>query len=137
MFSELNKYKQNGHFFFTRDQKLSEECNAPELPGVYYILQLRKGKVDLVYIGKSGTLNQNGSFSKQQLKTRINNKQNGTKRQDFFQEIMAENDIDALDIYWFVTFDKNHNDLPAFVEATIMQRYFEIYGCLPEWNKSF
>lgn len=28
-------------------------------------------------------------------------------------------------------------DIPVFVEATIIQRFFEIYGQLPRWNKEF
>lgn len=137
MFDELTKYKHNGHFFFERGQTLSQVCNAPEQAGVYYILMLRKGKIQLVYIGASGTINQKGKFSSQLLRGRLNNKQNGMKRQQFFEEIMLQNEIDALDIYWFVTFDKNHQHIPAYVEALLLQKYYEVYGCLPEWNKEF
>lgn len=137
MFDELDIYKDNGHFFFERGKTLSEVCNAPDKPGVYYIIMLRKGKVQLVYIGASGTINQRGEFSTQLLYGRINNKQNGVKRQQFFEEVMLQNEIDALDIYWFVTFDKNQRHLPAYVEAVLLQKHFDMYGCLPEWNKSF
>ncbi len=137
MFDELTKYKNNGHFFFERGQNLSKVCNAPEQAGVYYILMLRKGKIELVYIGASGTINQNGEFKTELLRGRLNNKQNGTKRQQFFEEIMLQNDIDALDIYWFVTLDKDNQDLPSYVEALLLQIHFEIYGYLPEWNTSF
>ena len=137
MFDELTKYKNNGHFFFERGQTLSQVCNATEQPGVYYILMLRKGKIELVYIGASGTINQQGKFSKQLLKGRINNKQNGVKRQHYFDEIMLQNDIDALDIYWFVTFNEKHQHIRTYVEALLLQKHFEIYECLPEWNKEF
>ena len=137
MFDELKKYKNNGHFFFERGHTLSQVCNAPEQPGVYYILMLRKGKIQLVYIGSSGTVNQKGKFSTQLLRSRLNNKQDGKKRQDFFEEIMLENEIDALDIYWFVTFDEKHRHIPAYVEALLLQKHFDIYGCLPLWNKGF
>src|SRR5260221_3429383 len=137
MFDELTKYKNNGHFFFKRGQTLSQVCNAPEQAGVYYILMLRKGKIELVYIGASGTINQQGKFRSQLLRGRLNNKQNSMKRQQFFEEIMLQNEIEALDIYWFVTVDKNYQHIPSYVEALLMQKHFEIYGCLPEWNKSF
>ena len=137
MFDELKKYKTNGHFFFERGQTLSQVCNAPEQPGVYYTLMLRKGKIQLVYIGASGTINQKGKFSTQLLRGRLNNKQDGKKRQHFFEEIMLENEIDALDIYWFVTFDEKHQHIPAYVEALLLQKHFDIYGCLPLWNKDF
>ncbi len=35
-----------------------------------------------------------------------------------------EENIDALDIYWFVTYDEDHKDLPGFVEAILMQHFF-------------
>jgi hypothetical protein len=53
MFDETKKYKNNGHFFFKNGNQLSEVSkNVPELPGVYYIVRLAKGRVELVYIGK-------------------------------------------------------------------------------------
>ena len=137
MFDELSKYKNNGHFFFERGQTLSKVCNAPEQAGVYYILMLRKGKIELVYIGASGTINQKGEFRTQLLQGRLNNKQNGTKRQQFFEEKMLQMEIDALDIYWFVTFDRENQHIPSYVEAVLLQKHFDIYGYLPEWNKSF
>ena len=137
MFDELTKYINNGHFFFERGQTLSQVCNAPEKAGVYYILMLRKGKIELVYIGASGTINQRGEFSTQLLRGRLNNKQDGKKRQHFFEAIMLENEIDALDIYWFVTFDDKHRHIPTYVEALLLQKHFDIYGCLPQWNKGF
>ena len=137
MFDELTKYQNNGHFIFERGQTLSQVCNAPEKAGVYYILMLRKGKKELVYIGASGTINQRGEFSTQLLRGRLNNKQDGKKRQHFFEATMLENEIDALDIYWFVTFDDKHQHIPTYVEALLLQKHFDIYGCLPQWNKCF
>lgn len=138
MFDELTKYQTNGHFFFQKGDDLSEQSkDVPELPGVYYILSLAKSKLDLVDIGKSGTMLQNGQFKRQSLKGRINNKQEGMKRQLYFEQKIEKENLDGLDIYWFVTYDKYHQDIPGFVEGLILQRYFEIHGCLPPWNKEF
>ena len=138
MFDELKIYREKGHFFFKPGQKLSDVCNAPEKPGVYIIYQLRKGKIELVYIGASGTLNQKGRFGKQLLKVKLTKgKQDGIPRQNYFEQMMIMNDIEALDIYWWVTFDENNQHIPAYVEGILLQRYFEIYGGLPSWNKEF
>ena len=138
MFDETKKYKNKGHFFFKKGNRLSEVSkDVPEMPGVYYILRLAKGKIDLVYTGKSGTITQSGTFKEQLLKGRINNKQDGMKRQEFFDKKMDSENIDGLDIYWFVTMDKGNNDLPGYVEGLLMQRYYEVYGELPLWNKDF
>jgi hypothetical protein len=107
------------------------------LPGVYYILRLSGGKIDLVYIGKSGTILQNGKFKDQGLNGRLNNKQEGMNRLDFFNKKCEEENIKALDIYWFVTFDNKTQDLPGYVEGTILQRHFEVHGKLPDWNKEY
>ena len=137
IFQHLEKYKQ-GHFFFEKGQDLKQQSKeVPSLPGVYYFLRLCKGKVDIVYIGKSGTILNDGSFKKQTLKERINNKQENMKRQQYLNKKIDEEKIDALDIYWFVTFDDNHKDLPAFMEGVLMQEYFDNYGTLPPWNKDF
>jgi hypothetical protein len=138
MFDEIKKYKNWGHFFFQKGDKLFEVSkDVLELPGVYYIIRLARGRVELVYIGKSGTILQNGNLKGQTLRGRINNKQDGIRRQDFFEKKMIEKHIDGLDIYWYVTMDKNHNDLPGYVEGLLMQRHFEMYGKLPEWNREF
>jgi hypothetical protein len=111
--------------------------DVPNLPGVYYIVKLAEAKVSLVYIGKSGTVMNNGKFKDQGINGRLNNKQEGMKREEFFDKKCQEKNIDALDIYWFVTIDKEYNDLPGFVEGTLMQRFYEVYGKLPEWNKEY
>jgi len=138
MFDELEKYKNNGHFFFEKGKALTEVTkDVPNEAGVYIIYKLAGGKIELVYIGKSGTMNQNGTFKEQKLRKRLNNKQDGVTRQDYFENKIATENIDALDIYWYVTFDKNSQDLPAYVEGILLQRYFEIYGALPPWNKDY
>jgi hypothetical protein len=49
MFDKTKKYKNWGHFFFQKGDKLSEvSLEVPELPGVYYIIRLVHGRNDLV-----------------------------------------------------------------------------------------
>lgn len=138
MFDELSKYSNQDHFFFQKGNKLSEVTKeVPEEPGVFCIYRLAKGKIDLVYIGCSGKVLQNGDFKNQMLRSRINNKHGAIKRQEFFKQKFIEEDIDGLDIYWYVTFDEKHADLPSYVKAVLLQRFFEINGRLPEWNEDF
>ena len=76
------------------------------------IVRLSKGRIDLVHIVKSGTIQQKGLFNDQGLNSLLNNKQDGFNRQDFFESQILKENIDALDIYWFVTFDTKYKDLP-------------------------
>lgn len=139
MFDFLENYEQQGHFFFERGDRLSQVSrDVPEAPGVYLIYRLAHGSIDLVYIGKSGTLLQDGSFRNQLLRKRLNNQQEkGIKRQTFFDQKMKEDGIEAFDIYWYVTFDENHFDLPGFVEGQLIQAHFDVFGTLPEWNREY
>lgn len=104
---------------------------VPELPGVYYIMRLARGKIDLIYIGKSGTITQTGVFKEQLLRGRINNKQEGMPRKEFFEKKLGEEQIDGLDIYWFVSLDQTNHDLPGYLEGLLMQRFYERQGKLP------
>lgn len=138
MLDELDKYKNKGHFFFQKRSVLKEiSKDVPNLPGVYYIYRLRKGKIDLVYIGKSGTMLTSGKFKDQLLNKRLNNRQDGIPRQKFFEQKLMEEGSDALDIYWHVTFNEESQDIPSYVEGILLQRHFEIYGRLPEWSKKY
>jgi len=55
MFDELLKYKQTDHFFFKSTDNLREICNAPtDKSGVYMVYALKNGRIELIYIGRSG-----------------------------------------------------------------------------------
>ena len=54
MFDGLNKYKSD-HFFLNLNDNLMLVCNAPtDKSGVYIVYALAKGKIDLIYVGRSG-----------------------------------------------------------------------------------
>ena len=137
MFDELTKYKNNNHFFFTAKEELENVCNAPkDKSGVYIVYELKNGRIELVYIGSSGKVLNNGTIKHRNggLYDRIVNGHQFGKvpRKKSWKQKLIDEKIDALDIYWY---DTGTMDIPAFVEATIMQRFFEIYGRLPRWNK--
>jgi hypothetical protein len=49
MFDEIKKYKNNGHFFFkTGDNLKLISKSVPDLPGVFYIIRLSNGRIELV-----------------------------------------------------------------------------------------
>ena len=141
MFEELEKYKTNGHFFLSETEELKSVCNASiNGIGVYVVYALKGGKIELVYIGSSGKILQNG---KKKIRIGgiadriINGKQFGEpRRKSWKSKIIAEN-IEALDIYWYETFDKKNNDIPSTIEGILIQRFYDIYGVLPKWNKEF
>jgi len=108
MFDELSKYKNNGHLFYkTGDDVLKLSQKLPNEPGVFYILKLAKGKIKLVYIGKSDKTKADNKT----LNALFNDREKGITLHHFFDKKIKEENADALDIYWFVT----DNDSPSEV----------------------
>jgi len=141
MFDELNKYKQNDHFFFKSTDNLEQVCNAPtDKSGVYIIYALKGGRIELIYIDRSGEVKSDGSLSIRKaglggLKDRIvNGKQFGDARRYSWKAQMQNEKIEALDIYWYVTHNDNFVDCPTILKNTLLQKHLDIYGQLPKWN---
>jgi len=132
MFDELNKYEDNNHFFFESKDELAKVCNAPTNKfGGYIVYALERGKVRLVYIGESGEVNTDGI-----KETIVNRHQvNKENRNKIWSEQINKEGIHASDIYWFVTHSEKHLDLPSDIERVLINKYKEIYGELPRWNK--
>jgi hypothetical protein len=141
MFDELDKYEQNDHFFFKPTDNLNSVCNAPtDKSGVYIIYQLKNGRIELIYIGRSGEIKPDGALFIRKtglggLKDRlVNGKQFGEPRRNAWKTIMNYEKIEALDIYWYVTHNDKFIDCPRKIESTLLQKHFDIYGKLPKWN---
>ena len=145
MFDELNKYKINDHFFFTVTDALKDVCNAPtDKNGVYIIYSFKNGKIDVVYIGSSGKKLADGTIKTRKaglggMKDRlVNGHQFGkiSRKKSWPIQMLIEN-IEALDIYWWVTYDEKSKDCPLKIEDVILRKYLKIYGQLPKWNKKY
>lgn len=142
MFDELSKYKSN-HFFLKPNDNLMQVCNAPtDKSGVYIVYALAKGKVELVYIGRSGKKGEDGNIQTRiagcgGIKDRIVNGKhfNRLARRTCWPQQMKLENIEALDVYWYITFDGDNKDFPEDVEGTLLQHHKSLYGRLPRWNK--
>ena len=145
MFDELDKYKNKDHFFFRPEDGLSQVCNAPnDKNGIYLVYALAQGKIELVYIGISGLEQKDGTLKTRKaglggMKDRIvNGHQFGkTPRRISWPIQMLKENIEALDVYWWVTYENELCDFPRTVEEELLKKYFDIYGGLPRWNKRF
>jgi hypothetical protein len=138
MFDQLLKYKNKGSFQFKPTDNLTSVCNAPkDYSGLYVIYALENEKVNLIYIGISGLKGKDGKIShrKDGLRGRfLTGKTNGILRKTYWPQIMLKENIDALDIHWYVTYDGNVKDFPRDLEVELLKQYQSIYGCLPRWN---
>jgi len=145
MFDELEKYEQKDHFFFKASDSLRQVCNAPtNQSGIYIVYALKKGKVELIYIGCSGKIEKDGSMFIRKaglggIKDRlVNGHQFGKipRRISWINQMKLE-DIEALDVYWYSTHNDKYMDCPRNLENTLLKKYYDIYGQLPKWNKGF
>jgi hypothetical protein len=142
MFDELTKYKHN-HFFFKPEDRLMAVCNAPtDESGVYLVYALANGNIELIYIGRSGKKGPNGKIKTRLagcggIKDRIVNGKHFNRvarRKSWPLQMMLEK-IDALDVYWYVTFDEEHQDFPEEVETFLLNKFKQLFGQRPRWNK--
>ncbi|SNS74497.1 hypothetical protein SAMN06295967_12117 [Belliella buryatensis] len=126
MFQEPKKYTDNNHFFFKVGQDLGKVCNAPkDKDGVFKVLELRNGEINLVYIGFS---NSNGLYNE------IVNGAHFDKnpRNIGWTDQLIKDKTDAIDVYWYVT-DGKYDQKKEQVE--MLKDFIGLTGKLPKWNK--
>lgn len=131
------EYKIKGYCSFRLGDSLRKQTNnIPDGYGVYIFRKNTKDG-DILYIGKSGTILQNGSFKTQDLRKRLNNKQDRKqKRQDFLSKKIAEDTkIKQIFIEWYIIDERKY--LPSLIEAQLLQDYYTQHSCLPIWNNEF
>jgi len=137
-FDFLNKYETKGEFIFRLGDRLSVFCKSvPHAAGVYILKAVKDKDERLVYIGASGSIRQDGTFVRQMMKKRLQNMHGKIRRQTHFETEITLNKLDGIRVNWYVTFENQIQDLPMFVEGTLLQNYFDIYKKLPEWNKKY
>ena len=110
--------------------------NVPNEFGIYIISKVSESMKTIIYIGKAGSISNDGSPKKQGIKKRLVNLHGGVNRTEYFLKYMDINQTSLL-FEWYVTFNQSVKALPAFVEAELIQKFFDSHGKLPELNKSF
>lgn len=126
MFQEPKNYSESDHFFFESDLSLEKVCNAPkDKDGVFKVLELRNGKINLVYIGYSSS---SGLF--QEITNGLHFDKNPRTTGWTYQ--LIKDKTDALDVYWYVTAGK---DDPKKEQVEMLKDYLSQTGKLPKWNK--
>jgi hypothetical protein len=122
---EPPKYIEHDHFFFKADDELEDVCNAPkDKDGVFKVIELRNGKVTLVFLGFSKA---NGLYD--EIVNGLHYDKNPRKLGWSYQ--LLKDRTDAIDIYWYVT---PPTDIPKKVQTELIRGFFEDYGRLPKWN---
>jgi len=97
--------------------------------GIYIVRQLDSKEV--LYIGKSGTLDSQGQFKGQDIPKRLKNvKEGNVSANKWFKDLLQEKGSLIIEyVFLSCTFS------PAFIEATLLQAFLNEYHRLPYKNK--
>jgi len=134
--SELKKANEHGSFVYaSSSETFSSVCKKHfgqikriDKHGVYIVRQ--KSTNHVLYIGKSGTINNQGVFEKQDIPERLANIKGRISSNEWFKILLSEKGVVVIE-YLFL----NKTPIsPAVVESVLLQAYLNEYGRLPYRN---
>ena len=96
-----------------------------------YIVRILDSK-QIIYIGKAGSICNDGNFKRQDLQSRLKNTRGSQDSQTWFRNLVQS--FGALRITYIVCNDRTLS--PAFVETLLLQAFLNDFECLPAKNKS-
>lgn len=136
----LDQYRLNGTFQTKKKKNLRSVFFPKLIPkelknfGVYIFteINIETNKEEIVYIGKNGTMYNNGTFGNHTLSNRI---MQGKIKSKWLE-------TDNYKVYWFVTIETSESDIipnniPSVVESNLLKKYFELEKKLPKNNNTF
>jgi hypothetical protein len=130
------RYTNNGQFLLLGNESINavvKREKVPDVRGVYLIFGNDDHERPL-YIGKSGTLYQDGTWSEQSLAKRLTMKQDGIYRGEYFRTLIDRERLGGLIFRWFETHGHSVKIIPALAEMELLQAYYDEYGILPRKN---
>ena len=133
----VSRYPNNGCFSLLPEESINDVVKREGVPaarGIYIIYRCDDAERPL-YIGKAGTVNQDGVWKEQGLAKRFTMKQDGKYRREYFRELMSNQSIPGLTFLWFVTHDAIIKVIPTLAEMELLQAHFDQYECLPKLNR--
>ena len=140
MYKELKKFKLKGQFIYTTEDSLEEVCNASEGCGVFLVYAVAEEK-ELIMVGSTGTIQNDGTLKIKNggLNDKIVNGHQFAKtgRKYSWPVQMKKEDISALEVHWYETFNDKNKVIPTFIEGQILQNFLDENGRLPKWNVAF
>jgi hypothetical protein len=142
MYKELEKFAVKGSFTFAQDDSLEQVCNAPEAgAGVFVVYAIDGENKELVMVSSTGTVQNDGTLKSKNggLYDKIVNGHQFAKtgRKYSWPAQMKLENISALEVLWFDTFNADVKAIPTAVEGQVLQSFLDQNGKLPRWNVAF
>ena len=139
MIQSFRSLYRHGSFALKFDERIDDVVRRENVPlqyGVYVISESGRPGAEILCIGKSGTLCQDGTLKAQALRKRLTMKQDGVYRRVFFTNKMKELGLPSLHFEWFVTFASTTHVPPFLAEAQLLAAFYGEFSYLPRWNKA-
>lgn len=142
MYTEVSKFKNSGSFQFSPSDELEEVCNAPiDASGVFLVYALEGEEKALIMVGSTGTVQNDGSLKAKSggLFDKIVNGHQFAKtaRKYSWKTQLKTEKIDAVEVFWYETYNNKTKVIPTFVEGQILQLFLKENDKLPKWNVAF
>jgi hypothetical protein len=142
MYKELEKFKVSNSFTFTIEDSLEQACNAPEAgAGVFLVYAVEGDAKKLIMVASTGTVQNDGTLKSKNggLYHKIVNGHQFAKtgRKYSWPAQMKLENIAALEVVWFETFNADTKGIPTSVEGQILQNFLDENSKLPRWNVAF
>lgn len=142
MYKELEKFKVSNSFNFAIEDSLEQACNAPEAgAGVFVVYAVEGDEKELIMVASTGTVQNDGTLKSKNggLYDKIVNGHQFAKtgRKYSWPAQMKLENISALEVVWFETFNADIKAIPTAVEGQILQNFLDTNAKLPRWNVAF
>ena len=141
MYKELEKFKVTNSFAFTVEDSLEQACNAPDSAGVFVVYAVEGDTKELIMVGSTGTVQNDGTLKSKNggLYDKIVNGHQFAKtgRKYSWPAQMKLENIEALEVIWYETFNADVKAIPTTVEGQVLQNFLDENGKLPRWNVAF
>lgn len=122
------EYRNSSESFTTCTKSHFNRVVRQDRYGVYIVRQ--RNTQEVLYIGKSGTIDSHGKFKKQDIPGRLTNIRGTDNPNVQFRNLLQEKGPLKIE-YIFLPTSKS----PSFVEKSLLQAYLNEYNHLPYKNK--
>ncbi len=142
MYKEISKFKNSGSFQFSTNDDLEVVCNAPnEASGVFLVYTIQEENRELIMVASTGTVQNDGTLKAKNggLYDKIVNGHQFAKtaRKYSWKTQLPLEKIEAVEVFWYETYNNKTKVIPTFVEGQILQLFLKENGKLPRWNVAF
>ena len=142
MYKEVSKFKNSGSFQFSTNDDLEVVCNAPnEASGVFLVYAIQEENRELIMVASTGTVQNDGTLKAKNggLYDKIVNGHQFAKtaRKYSWKTQLKLEKIEAIEVFWYETYNDKTKVIPTFVEGQILQLFLKENGKLPKWNVAF